>query len=80
MRCFHHECSFRTIDSVFSVGYAAPLLSMVGHVGGTDSSYRQDDQYRQPELSKIVDMVEKQKQLVDSVIETQKELEKTGVD
>ena len=50
------------------------------HVGGTDSSYRQDDQYRQPELLKIVDMVKEQKQLVDSVIENQKKREKTGVD
>ena len=53
---------------------------VVRHVGGTDSSHRQDDQYRQPELVKIVDMVKESKQLVDSVIETQKKLEKTGVD
>ena len=55
-------------------------MSVVVRHGGTDSSHRQDDQYRQPELLKIVDMVKEQKQLVYSVIETQKKLEKTGVD
>ena len=44
---------------------------------GTDSSSRQEDQHCQPELSKIVDMLKEQKQLINSVVETQKELEKT---
>ena len=55
--------------------------SVVGRpVGGTSggASYRPNasDQNHQPELLKILEMLKEQKQLINSVVETQKELEK----
>ena len=53
--------------------------SVVGRpVGGTSggASYRPSDQNHQPELLKILEMLKEQKQLINSVVETQKELEK----
>lgn len=47
-----------------------------GRAGGATSLDGQGDQF-QPGLSKIVDMLNEQKQLINSVAKTQKELEKT---
>jgi len=49
--------------------------------GGANSSLNEQDDQRQtrpqPGLSKIIDMLNKQKQPINSVVPTQKELEKT---
>jgi len=52
-----------------------------GRGGGSNSSLNEQDDQSQtrplPGLSKIVDMLNEQKQLINSVVQTQKELEKT---